>query len=98
MPDETRPFHRQRRVRSQEQPRLRITESAVHLHGTLSPSRTLISAVAENAGVRRSTVYRHFPDESALFDACNAHWSVDNSLPGSPPEVVRRAASTARRW
>ena len=39
----------------------------MELHGTLGPSRTSISAVAERAGVRRSTVYRHFPDEAALF-------------------------------
>jgi AcrR family transcriptional regulator len=31
--------------------------------------------------VRRSTVYRHFPDEAALFDACSAHWATANPLP-----------------
>ncbi len=81
MPDQTRPYRMQQRARSQQHTRLRITESAVHLHGTLGPSRTSISAVAEHAGVRRSTVYRHFPDEAALFDACNAHWLATNPLP-----------------
>jgi AcrR family transcriptional regulator len=71
----------QRRADSQEQTRLRITESAVELHGTLGPSRTSISAVAAHAGVRRSTVYRHFPDEAALFDACTAHWATANPPP-----------------
>ncbi|WP_460723105.1 helix-turn-helix domain-containing protein [Microbacterium aureliae] len=52
-----------------------ITESAVALHGSLGPSRTSMSAVAEHAGVRRSTLYRHFPDEQALFAACSSHWS-----------------------
>ena len=70
-----------RRAESQEQTRLRITESAVALHGTLGPSRTSMSAVAEHAGVRRSTLYRHFPDEAALFDACTAHWSASNPPP-----------------
>src|SRR5438045_8358456 len=42
------------------------------LHGTLGPARTTMSAVAEHAGVRRSTLYRHFPDEAALFEACSA--------------------------
>ena len=70
MTDQTRPYRMQRRAESQEQTRLRITESAVALHGTLGPSRTSISAVAAHAGVRRSTLYRHFPDEAALFDAC----------------------------
>jgi AcrR family transcriptional regulator len=71
----------QRRAESQQQTRLRITESAVELHGTLGPSRTSISAVAARAGVRRSTVYRHFADEEALFDACSAHWGAANPPP-----------------
>jgi AcrR family transcriptional regulator len=37
--------------------------------------------VAEHAGVRRSTVYRHFRDEAALFAACTAHWTASNPLP-----------------
>ncbi len=70
-----------RRAQSQEQTRRRITESAVELHGTLGPARTSMSAVAEHAGVRRSTLYRHFPDEAALFDACTAHWTASNPPP-----------------
>jgi len=41
--------------------------------------------VAEKAGVPRSTVYRHFPDEEALFGACSAHWAAENP----PPDVSR---------
>jgi AcrR family transcriptional regulator len=81
MADKTRPYRMQRRAESQQQTRLRITESAVELHGTLGPSRTSISAVAAHAGVRRSTVYRHFADEEALFDACSAHWGAANPPP-----------------
>jgi AcrR family transcriptional regulator len=81
MPDETRAYRMQRRAESQQRTRLRITESAVELHGTVGPSRTSISSVAEHAGVRRSTVYRHFPDEAALFDACSAHWASTNPPP-----------------
>jgi AcrR family transcriptional regulator len=73
----------ERRAESQRQTRSRITESAVELHGTVGPSRTSISAVAAHAGVRRSTVYRHFPDEAALFDACSGHWAATN-----PPPVL----------
>jgi AcrR family transcriptional regulator len=72
-----------RRAESQQQTRRRITESAVALHGTLGPSRTSMSAVAAHAGVRRSTLYRHFADEAALFDACSAHWSAANP----PPDI-----------
>jgi AcrR family transcriptional regulator len=70
-----------RRAESQQQTRRRITESAVALHGTLGPSKTSMSALAAHAGVRRSTLYRHFPDEAALFDACTAHWAASNPLP-----------------
>jgi AcrR family transcriptional regulator len=80
-----------RRAESQEQTRRRITESAVELHGTSGPSRTSISAVAAHAGVRRSTVYRHFPDEAALFDACTAHWATANP----PPDLAAWAAIDA---
>jgi AcrR family transcriptional regulator len=74
----------QSRAESQQRTRLRITESAVELHGTLGPARTSISAVAAHAGVRRSTLYRHFADEGALFDACTAHWTAANP----PPDLL----------
>jgi AcrR family transcriptional regulator len=60
----------------------------VELHGTIGPYRTSFSAVAERAGVRRSTLYRHFPDEPALFAACTAHWTAANP----PPDLTRWAA------
>jgi AcrR family transcriptional regulator len=82
--DVPRPYRMKRRAESKQQTRRRITESAVQLHGTLGPSRTSMSAVAAHAGVRRSTLYRHFPDEAALFDACSAHWASANP----PPDLV----------
>jgi AcrR family transcriptional regulator len=81
MTDQPRPYRMTRRAESQLETRRRIAESAVALHGTLGPSRTSISAVAQHAGVRRSTLYRHFADEAALFDACTAHWAAANPLP-----------------
>jgi len=81
MTDQSRAYRMSRRAESQQETRRRITESAVELHGTLGPSRTSISAVAARAGVRRSTLYRHFPDEAALFDACTAHWAASNPPP-----------------
>jgi AcrR family transcriptional regulator len=81
MPDQKRPYRKKRRAELEDATRRRITESAVELHGTLGPSRTSLSAVAEHAGVRRSTLYRHFPDEAALFAACTAHWVALNPAP-----------------
>src|SRR4051794_37223417 len=81
MPDEKRPYRKRKRAELEAETRRRITESAVELHGTLGPSRTSMSAVAEHAGVRRSTLYRHFPDEETLFVACSSHWAASNPLP-----------------
>jgi AcrR family transcriptional regulator len=88
MTDKTRRYQMTARAESQQETRRRITESAVELHGTVGPAHTTMSAVAEHAGVRRSTLYRHFPDEAALFDACSAHWNAANP----PPELARWAA------
>jgi AcrR family transcriptional regulator len=79
--DKARPYQMRRRAEAQLETRRRITESAVELHGTLGPAATTMSAVAAHAGVRRSTLYRHFPDEAALFDACSAHWGAANPPP-----------------
>ena len=81
MSDQKRTYRKTRRAELEEQTRRRITESTVALHEELGPARTSISAVAERAGVRRSTVYRHFPDEEALFAACSSHWSAANPPP-----------------
>jgi AcrR family transcriptional regulator len=81
MSKQKRPYRMTRRAELEDQTRKRITESTVALHEELGPARTSISAVAERAGVRRSTVYRHFPDEEALFAACSSHWRAANPPP-----------------
>jgi AcrR family transcriptional regulator len=81
MSDQKRTYRMTRRAELEEATRRRITESAVALHEELGPVRTSISAVAERAGVRRSTIYRHFPDEAALFAACSSHWRAANPAP-----------------
>jgi AcrR family transcriptional regulator len=76
-----RAYRMTRRAELEEQTRRRITESAVALHQEVGPAQTSITAIAERAGVRRSTVYRHFPDEDALFDACSSHFRSLNPPP-----------------
>jgi AcrR family transcriptional regulator len=88
MSDRKRKYEKKARAEAEAQTRRRITESAVELHGSLGPARTSMSAVAEHAGVRRSTLYRHFPDERALFGACSAHWAEENP----PPDIGTWAA------
>jgi AcrR family transcriptional regulator len=77
----SRQYRQRKRAAQQDETRLRITEATVDLHGSVGPARTTISAVAERAGVQRATVYRHFPDERALFAACSAHWRDANPRP-----------------
>ncbi|HVE67056.1 MAG TPA: helix-turn-helix domain-containing protein [Solirubrobacteraceae bacterium] len=87
------------RAEAQERTRRRITEAAVELHGTVGPAQTSISALAQRAGVRRSTVYRHFPDEASIFAACSAHFVAQHPYPdpgawaqvSDPAERVRTA-------
>jgi len=76
-----RKYELKRRADEMARTRLRITEAAVELHGTIGPVRTNVSAVAERAGVQRHTVYRHFPSEAALFAACSGHYFQANPLP-----------------
>jgi len=74
-----------RRAERQEETRLRITRAAVELHGTVGPSKTTMSALAEEAGVSRPTVYSHFPDELSLFEACSSLDLSENPPPDPDP-------------
>lgn len=76
MSDGKRKYELKKRAEEMAATRTRITEAAVELHGTVGPSRTTVSAVAEKAGVQRHTVYRHFPTEADLFVACSAHFGA----------------------
>lgn len=76
-----RKYELRRRAESQKQTRQKIVDATVHLHEKLGPRATTISAIAEHAGVQRLTVYRHFPDDDALFAACSSHWLAGHPLP-----------------
>ena len=89
MSDQKRPYRMKRRAELEADTRRRITESAVALHERVGPAHTSITAIAEEAGVRRSTVYRHFPDEEALFAACSSHFRALNP----PPDLGGWAAT-----
>jgi AcrR family transcriptional regulator len=80
-----RKYELKQRADEMARTRTRITEAAVQLHGTVGPARTTISAIAEQAGVQRHTVYRHFPSEGDLYGACSAHYFTANPLPDPEP-------------
>ena len=91
----TRPYTLRKRADAMEATRLRITEAAVELHGTLGPARTTMTAVAEHAGVQRQTVYRHFADEQQLLAACSTHFAAQHPWPD--PARWRTIADPAER-
>lgn len=84
---------------SVEETRTRIVAATRALHEEVGPAATTVTAIAERAGVQRLTVYRHFPDQDALVEACSSDWQRDHPLPdpaswsslGRPVERLRRA-------
>lgn len=92
------------RAESQAETRQRIVDAAIHLHETLGPAHTPVSAIAEQAGVQRLTLYRHFPDEAAIFTACTSHWGARHPFPepalweGIADPAARAAAALAAHY
>ena len=76
-----RKYELKKRAEEMAKTHTRITEAAIELHGSVGPSRTTMSAVAEKAGVERRTLYRHFPTEADLFAACSTHYFAVNPWP-----------------
>ena len=95
-----------RRAEQVDQTRQRIVEASVALHGSIGLAATTIAAIADKAGVTRLTVYRHFPDQTALFNACSAHWLSQQQLPdpgawariGDPIERLRAGLADLYRY
>lgn len=84
---EKRKYTLRKRAENQEETRARIVEATMALHEELGPRHTTVSAISERAGVQRLTVYRHFPDDAALFQACTSCW-LERHPP--PPAVQPR--------
>ena len=101
-----RRYELKERARRQAQTRQRIVEAAVELHTSVGPARTTISGIAERAGVERHTVYAHFPDEPALFQACSGTLAGRHPLPDiatlaeieNPVRRLRRALGEMYAW
>jgi AcrR family transcriptional regulator len=71
----------ERRAELVDATRDRIRDAAIRLHTSVGPSHASIARIADEAGVTRLTVYRHFPDPDALFEACMAHWTAQAQPP-----------------
>ena len=102
----SRPYRMTRRAALVDETRQRITEATARLHTSVGPANTSVAAIAEEADVTRLTVYRHFPDLDALFQACRAHWRSQNPPPDASawPETrglearSRRALTELYGW
>lgn len=81
---DNRKYTLRKRAQQQDETRARIVEATVALHEELGPRNTTVSAIALRAGVQRLTVYRHFPDDAALFQACTSCW-LERHPPPPPP-------------
>jgi AcrR family transcriptional regulator len=90
-----RKYEKKRRAEQEAETRQRIVEAMVELHREVGPARTTISAIAERAGVERLTVYRHFPDERSMFEACTAHYATQ--VPGPDPAAWAGIEEPAER-
>jgi AcrR family transcriptional regulator len=77
----TRKYELKERAEQVEDTRRRIVEATSRLHLERGPAATTIAEVARRAGVQRRTIYNHFPDDSALFAACSAHWAAQHPPP-----------------
>jgi AcrR family transcriptional regulator len=76
-----RKYTQKKRAAQQEETRDRIVEATMQLHEEIGASRTTVSAIAERAGVQRLTVYRHFPDEKHILEACTTRWLELHPMP-----------------
>ncbi len=102
----TRKYELKQRALSQAETRQRIVDATVDLHRELGPLRTTISAIAERAGVQRLTVYRHFPDDRAVFGACSSQWRAAHPMPDpsawagleDPSERLEAALAEIYAW
>jgi AcrR family transcriptional regulator len=96
-----RKYELKARAESQERTRQRIAKAAAELHEEVGPGATTVAEIARRAGVSRLTVYKHFPDNAALYPACAAHHMAENPLPDfgtalAPEDPVERVRSLLR--
>jgi AcrR family transcriptional regulator len=96
-----RRYELKERAESQERTRQRIAKAAAELHEEVGPAETTVAEIARRAGVSRLTVYKHFPDNAALYPACSAHHLSEHPLPDfgsalAPEDPTERTRSLLR--
>src|SRR5437762_741037 len=94
---EKRRYELKARAERQKETHRRIVEATHDLHEEVGPARTTVAEIARRAGVQRVTVYKHFPGEAELYEACTTLFMAEHPLPDldqafAVPEPRRRAA------
>jgi AcrR family transcriptional regulator len=103
MSSQKRRYELKARAESRRRTRERIVLATMELHQEVGPAQTTIAEIARRADVQRLTVYNHFPDESDLFGACQAHWMDLHPLPDLGPllataDPVERVQAVLRAY
>ena len=101
-----RKYELKERAKRQEQTRQRIVAAVAALHEEVGPARTTVTEIAKRARVQRLTVYKHFPGEAELFEACSAHFIAAHPFPDpsealaieDPRERVRSVLALLYGW
>jgi AcrR family transcriptional regulator len=96
-----RAYTLKRRAEHQEQTRQKIVDATIELHQSIGAAQTTISEIAKRARVGRVTVYRHFPNEESLFNACSSHYFSQHPFPDTPrwreiPDPIERLKTGLR--
>lgn len=80
-----RPYELKERGARQDETRQKIVEAAIYLHQRQGIAATSMLDIAEQAGVGKVTVYRHFPDLDAMAGACSGLYFERNPPPDPTP-------------
>src|SRR5215475_6670113 len=83
------------RRKAMEETRLRILEATVALHADQGAVATSYAQIASRADVAVPTVYKYFPDLTALLTACTGH--VIAAAPALGPEIFAGSDSVEAR-
>jgi AcrR family transcriptional regulator len=76
-----RSYQLKKRAEARDRTRQKIVEAAIELHQSKGLSATTVGDIADRAKVGKVTVYRHFPDDAALVQACSGQYLRRHPLP-----------------
>jgi AcrR family transcriptional regulator len=76
-----RSYQMKRRAEAQDRTRQKIVDATIELHQSKGLAATTVGDIADRAGVGKVTVYRHFPDDGALVEACSGQYFERHPFP-----------------